>query len=88
MFARSLSVLAALALCVFTQSAKAVIMNDGAQTDTTWQQAYQTLGEQYPSVLASTANGTSWTRWDMALSLVLDVSLVPLCHLAAIVPLE
>ena len=50
-----------LALCVFTQSAKAVIMNDGAQTDTTWQQEDQTLGDQYPSVVGLYGyDGTSW----------------------------
>ncbi len=61
MFARSLWVLVALALCVFAQSAEAIIMNDGAQSDTSWQQAYQTLGDQYPSVVGLYGyNGTSW----------------------------
>ena len=62
MFARSLSVLVGLALCVFARSAEAVIMNDLAQSSGTWQQAYINLGEQYPSVVGVYGyDGTSWT---------------------------
>ena len=60
MFIRRL-VLAVVVLLAFAQSGWAIIMNDGAQSDPTWQQAYQTLGDQYPSVVGLLGyNGTSW----------------------------
>ena len=63
MFTRT-SVFAALALLSFAQSGWAIIVNDGAQTDPTWQQAYQTLGDQYPSVVGLYGyNGTTWTKY-------------------------
>ena len=60
MFAKCLSVSVVLALCVFAQTAEAIIMNDGAQSDPAWSQAYQTLGDQYTSVVGLYGYDGTW----------------------------
>ena len=61
MFGKSLLVVIGLVLCGVAQNGWAIIENDAAQNDPTWQQAYINLGDEYPSVVGLYGfNGTSW----------------------------
>ena len=54
------SLLGVVALLSFAQNGWAQIMNESASGDTAWQQEYQNLGDQYPSVVAMYGYDGSW----------------------------